>query len=110
MVLTNSPSQSGSIEASTESCVLYVGGLPEDTNDTDLRDLLAPFGTVTQSVIVRHRYSGRSAGYGFVHMPSRTQAVTAAGALEGTTRNGRRLRLYISSRAKPIALPHQLLD
>ncbi|MBH0204228.1 MAG: RNA-binding protein [Nitrospira sp.] len=42
--------------------VLYVGGLAEATSDHQLRDLFGAYGTVARAVIVRHKYSGKSAG------------------------------------------------
>jgi RNA recognition motif-containing protein len=77
-------------------CVLYVGGLAESTSDCQLRDLLGAYGTVARAFVVRHKYSGKSAGYGFVEMGSPKQAVDAVVALEGALFEGHSLRLYIT--------------
>jgi cold-inducible RNA-binding protein len=63
--------------------VLYVGGLSDTTSDHQLRDLLGAYGTVSRAYVVRHKYSGKSAGYGFVEMGSSEQAASAVIALEG---------------------------
>ena len=76
--------------------VLYVGGLSESTSDCQLRDLFGAYGTVARAFVVRHKYSGKSAGYGFVEMGSGKQAADAVVALEGTQFEGHALRLYIT--------------
>lgn len=76
--------------------VLYVGGLAEATSDCQLRDLLGAYGTVARAFVVRHKHSGKSAGYGFVEMGSGEQAADAVVALEGALFEGHALRLYIT--------------
>ena len=81
------------------SRLLYVGGLTEGTTTQQLRDLLAPFGIVEWAHIVTHKFSGKMAGYGFVEMDTDEHALTAATALEGTNRQGARLRSYVTPSA-----------
>jgi RNA recognition motif-containing protein len=76
--------------------VVYVGGLSETISDCQLRDLFGTYGLVTRAFIVQHKYSGKSAGYGFVEMASAEQALMAVVALEGTEFAGRCLRLYVT--------------
>ncbi|HXV67340.1 MAG TPA: RNA-binding protein [Nitrospira sp.] len=76
--------------------VLYVGGLSETTDDNHLRDLLGAYGIVARAYVVRHKHSGKSAGYGFVEMGSSDQALTAVIALEGALLDGNALRLYVT--------------
>ncbi len=78
------------------SRLLYVGGLVETTTIQHLRDLFAPFGIVEWAHIVTHKFSGKMAGYGFVEMDSEEHARRAATALEGTEREGMRLRTYVT--------------
>lgn len=65
-------------------------------SDNELRKLFREFGVVTHVSIIRHKHSGKSAGYGFVEMSTGEQAINAAGALEGTVFAGRSLRLYVT--------------
>lgn len=81
------------------SRLLYVGGLTEATTTQHLRDLFAPFGVVEWAHIVTHRFTGKTAGYGFVEMDTDEHALTAATALEGTEREGLRLRTYVTPSA-----------
>ncbi|MBA5865588.1 MAG: RNA-binding protein [Nitrospira sp. CR1.3] len=76
--------------------VLYVGGLSDTISDYQLRDLFGAYGLVTRAYIVRHKHSGRSAGYGFVEMSSGEQALNAVVALEGSELEGNCLRLYVT--------------
>ncbi len=76
--------------------VLYVGGLSGATSDCQLRDLFGTYGVVARAFVVRHKYSGKSAGYGFVEMGSGEQALNAVVALEGTLFDGNCLRLYVT--------------
>jgi RNA recognition motif-containing protein len=76
--------------------VLYVGGLSDATSDHQLRDLLETYGVVARAYVVRHKHSGKSAGYGFVEMGSGEQALSAVVALGGTHFDGHCLRLYVT--------------
>ena len=77
--------------------VLYVGGLSDTISNKDLVNLFGAYGVVAHAYIVRHKHSGKSAGYGFVEMGSGDQALDAVVALEGTVFDGNRLRLYLTS-------------
>ena len=61
--------------------VVYVGGLSDSVSDCNLRDLFCTFGLVARAHVVRHKHSGKSAGYGFVEMASGEQALEAVVAL-----------------------------
>jgi RNA recognition motif-containing protein len=78
------------------NCIVYVGGLAEATSDHQLRDLFGAYGIVARTHVIRHKHSGKSAGYGFVEMGSGEQALSAVGALEGTSLEGNCLRLYVT--------------
>lgn len=76
--------------------VLYVGGLSETVSDQQLKAIFVQFGPVTRAWIIRHKHSGKSAGYGFVEMNSGEEALNAVLALEGSLVNGDCLRLYVT--------------
>jgi RNA recognition motif-containing protein len=56
---------------------LYVGNLPYDTTEEDLRTLFAQAGTVASVAVIRDRDTGRSKGFGFVEMGSQAEAQNA---------------------------------
>jgi RNA recognition motif-containing protein len=76
--------------------ILYVGGLSDTIADWQLLNLFGEYGIVTRAHVVRHKHSGKSAGYGFVEMGSGEQALNAVVALEGIEFGGNRLRLYVT--------------
>ena len=78
---------------------LYVGNLPFQTTEDDLRDWFANAG-VTQSVvqIIRDRFSGNSRGFAFVEVGNDTEADNAIQMLNGKDFQGRAL---IVNEARP---------
>lgn len=70
---------------------LYVGNLPYNVNEDDLRDLFAPYGTPESVIVIMDRDTGRSKGFGFVEFGNDTEARAAMQALNGREINGRAL-------------------
>jgi RNA recognition motif-containing protein len=60
---------------------LYVGNLSWNTSDETLREAFSEFGTVTDSIIMRDRETGRARGFGFVTFSSEDEATAAVNAL-----------------------------
>jgi len=56
---------------------VYVGNLPSEVTGNDPREVFEPFGQVDTAHVVKHRHGGGSRGFGFVDMPSRSEAVRA---------------------------------
>ena len=77
---------------------LYVGNLPFNVTEQMLRDTFAKSGTVDSVSLVADRFSGQSKGFGFVEMSSPKEAQAAIQALNGTTLEGRQIKV---SEAKP---------
>jgi cold-inducible RNA-binding protein len=70
---------------------LYVGNLSFSTTEHVLRDLFAPYGTVTDVQVVTDPMSGASRGFAFVTMGNRNEGQAAIAALEGQPYDGRNL-------------------
>ena len=70
---------------------LYVGNLPYDTNDVELRGLFEPFGEPDSARVITDRDSGRSKGFGFVEFANDSEARSAMSAMNGKDINGRSL-------------------
>ena len=70
---------------------LYVGNLSFETSDQDLEQLFSQSGTVDSARIITDRDTGRSRGFGFVEMSSKTEGETAIGEFNGKEVNGRSL-------------------
>ncbi len=45
---------------------VYVGNLPFKVGDRELKEMFSSYGEVTEAVVIKDRYSGRSKGFGFV--------------------------------------------
>ena len=73
---------------------LFVGNLPFDASEQDLRTLLAADGRVVTSIkIATDRDTGRPRGFAFVDMENDEQAKAAIGALDGKDFGGRALKV-----------------
>jgi len=72
---------------------IYVGNLPYQASEQDLRQLFEPYGDVAAVRVVTDKFSGQSKGFAFVEMPNRPEALQAIEKLNGTDLQGRSLRV-----------------
>jgi RNA recognition motif-containing protein len=72
---------------------LYVGNLSFNTTADGVRTAFQQFGTVTDVHLVTDRETGRARGFAFVTMGSPDEAAKAMQAMDGTTLDGRPLRV-----------------
>ena len=73
---------------------LYVGNLDWATDEDKLRALFGQDGrTVSDVILKRDRRTGRSRGFAFVDLASEEEAEAAIGALNGTTVDGREIKV-----------------
>lgn len=78
---------------------LFISNLPFKTTESDLRELLSPYGAVRDVHIATDKETGRSRGFGFAEMDE-ALARRAIDALNDTDFGGR--KLYITE-----ALPRE---
>ncbi len=64
---------------------IYVGSLPYEVTEEDLREEFGAFGEVASVNIITDRLSGRPKGFGFVEMASKPEAEAAIAGLNGKT-------------------------
>jgi len=69
---------------------IYVGNLPYNSTEADLREMFAEHGDVVSASIVMDRETGRSRGFGFIEMDDAT-ANSAIEKLNGAQFDGRSL-------------------
>ena len=62
---------------------IYVGNLPQEVTDEELRQQFAAFGAVTSVNIVKDKYSGRPRGFGFVEMAVVSEGQAAIAGVNG---------------------------
>lgn len=70
---------------------IYAGNLSYEMTEQELGKLFREFGAVTSARIITNRFNGKSKGYGFVEMGSRSEAQAAMNALNGREIRGRRV-------------------
>jgi cold-inducible RNA-binding protein len=80
------------------SMKLYVGNLSFNTSVNDLQNIFAEVGTVESANIIEDRETGRSRGFGFVEMSSKSDGENAIAQLNGKEIDGRELKV---NEAKP---------
>jgi len=72
---------------------IYVGKLPYSVTEDDLRAMFVEFGDLESVKIIKDRYSGQSKGFGFVEMPSNSEADKAIKALNGKFIHGQNIKV-----------------
>jgi RNA recognition motif-containing protein len=77
---------------------LYVGNLPFDARDEELRDLFASHGTVATARVVVDHQRDRSRGFGFVEFDDPSHGRAAIEAVHGLEFGGRTL---VCNEARP---------
>ena len=68
---------------------LFIGNLPYEFSDEDLRQLFADFGEVVSSKVILDRETGRSRGFGFVEMSGHSEGQEAIDSLDSSNVGGR---------------------
>ncbi len=79
---------------------IYVGNLPFEVTEEELRQEFEAFGEVTSVDIVTDKYSGRPRGFGFVEMTSVSEGQAAITGLNGKTLKERTLNVN-AARPRP---------
>ena len=72
---------------------VYVGNLPKQVNDAQLKELAAPFGALESANVVTDRGSGESKGFGFVVFTTSEAGQAAIAALNGKEIHGQALKV-----------------
>lgn len=67
---------------------LYIGKLPFDITENELRELFSSYGHVESVRIVIDHFTKRSKGFGFVDMPDNSEADKAIKALNRSNLKG----------------------
>jgi len=80
------------------SMKLYVGNLSYQTTESELRDIFTQYGEVESAKIITDRDSGRSKGFGFVELSSRSAGEQAIAELNGKEIDNRQVKV---NEAKP---------
>ena len=72
---------------------IYVGNLPFDSTESELKGLFEQYGAVDSAKIIVDQFTGRSRGFGFVEMRVREEGLRAIEELDSKELNGRSLKV-----------------
>ena len=72
---------------------IYVGNLPREATEEDLRKAFESFGEITTAKIITDRFTGDSRGFGFVEMSNNSEGQAAISGLDGKDLKGRALKV-----------------
>lgn len=72
---------------------IYVGNLSYQVKEDSLRSMFEEFGEIESAQVIMGKFTGRSKGFGFVEMPSNSEADQAIKALNGKFVEGRNIKV-----------------
>lgn len=72
---------------------IYVGQLPYNVNEDELREMFTEYGEIASLNLVKDRFSGQSKGFGFIDMPNNSEADKAIKALNKSSLKGREIKV-----------------
>ena len=75
---------------------IYVGNLPFMITEDKLMDLFVGFGEVSRITLVTDKGTGQPRGFGFVEMPTQSEAEAAIKGLNGTSILGRAIQVNVA--------------
>ncbi len=76
-----------------EGINIYVGNVPFQTSEDQLKELFEQFGRVEQAKVIVDKMTGRSRGFAFVEMVEREEGMRAIEELDSKDFMGRTLRV-----------------
>jgi RNA recognition motif-containing protein len=75
---------------------IYVGNMPYNTTEEDLRTLFSQAGSVTSVAVIKDRDTGQPKGFAFVEMSSQAEAQKAINMFNGHQLNERALTVSLA--------------
>lgn len=75
---------------------IYVGNLPYNTNEDELRDFFAQYGNIEDIKLIVDFNTGRSKGFGFITFANAQACESAVAAANGAEMGGRKLKVNVA--------------
>jgi len=72
---------------------IYIGQLPNNVNESELKELFSEFGEIASVNLIMDRFSGRPKGFGFIDMPNNSEADAAIKALNKSMLKGKEIKV-----------------
>jgi RNA recognition motif-containing protein len=82
---------------------ICVGNLPRNVTGNDLREVFEPFGRVASANVVTRSYGDESRRWGFVGMPSRSEAASAVLGVHGRNMDGQAITAHEVRPGDPVS-------
>jgi RNA recognition motif-containing protein len=80
---------------------IYIGNLPFTTTEAELRTVFERHGSVDSVSVISDRETGRPRGFAFVEMSEANAASDAIRALDGTSMDGRSIKVSEAQARRP---------
>ena len=90
---TSKPQAAKPVTTKDGQIVLYVGNLPYEAGEKEVRIAFEAFGTVSTVRVVKERSTGRSKGYAFIDMTDASQAQSAIEGMNEREFGGKKLKV-----------------
>lgn len=75
---------------------IYVGNLPYNTNEDQLREFFAQYGNIEDIKLIVDFNTGRSKGFGFITFATAEACESAVSAANGAEMGGRKLKVNVA--------------
>ena len=72
---------------------IYIGNLSNGTTEDKVKALFAEYGEIESIKLIKDRFSGTLKGYGFIEMPSNSEADQAIKGLNGKRIEGNNIKV-----------------
>ncbi len=72
---------------------IFVGNLSHEVSDDDLNKTFAAFGKVESATVIKDKFTGASRGFGFVEMPTGSEAQAAIDGTNGKDLKGKAINV-----------------
>jgi cold-inducible RNA-binding protein len=72
---------------------IFVGNLPRDITEEDLREAFGAYGKVNTVSVIKDKFTGEPRGFGFVEMPNKNEAQAAIAGVNGKMIKGKSLNV-----------------
>lgn len=72
---------------------IYISNLSFNIQDKDLSGFFSQYGEVSSAKVIVDKMTSRSRGFGFVEMPDDEASKKAIAGLDGTTQDGRTIKV-----------------
>jgi RNA recognition motif-containing protein len=72
---------------------IYIGKLSPNLTEDTLRSMFEAFGEVESVKVIKDQFTGRSKGFGFIEMPSNSEADKAIKGLNGNFIEGQNIKV-----------------